>query len=154
MNQVKSSMMDAVNTFQVFDWLWTSGQLSEGDVRALPGLGFGVLINLALPSSPNALAGEAELAASLGLTYIHIPVVWESPRTEQFFQFARLLKGLAGEKVWVHCAMNMRVSAFVYLYRVLVLGESEEDASFPMREIWSPNEIWLQFIREVNEFYI
>jgi protein tyrosine phosphatase (PTP) superfamily phosphohydrolase (DUF442 family) len=145
--------MDAVNTFQVFDGLWTSGMLSERDVQALPGLGFTVLINLALPSSPNALAGEGDLAANLGLTYIHIPVVWESPCAEQFFQFARLLKGLAGEKVWVHCAMNMRVSAFVYLYRRLVLREDEETASQPMRQIWTPNETWQAFLDEVCRKY-
>lgn len=145
--------MDAVNSFQVFDWLWTSGALTESDVRALPGLGFDVLINLALPSSPNALAGEGELAASLGLTYIHIPVVWESPRAEQFLQFVRLLEGLAGEKVWVHCAMNMRVSAFVYLYRRLVLREDEETASQLMRQIWTPNETWQAFMDEVCRKY-
>lgn len=145
--------MDAVNTFQVFDWLWTSGQLSAADVRALPGLGFSVVMNLALPSSPNALPGEAEKVAELGLTYIHIPVEWENPRAEQFFQFARLLKGLAGEKVWVHCAMNMRVSAFVYLYRRLALNESEQAASEPMRQIWTPNETWQAFMDEVFRQY-
>ncbi len=146
--------MDATNTYRVFDWLWTSGQLSERDVLQLASLGVEVVINLALPTSPNALAGEAELVANQGLVYVQIPVEWERPRVEQFVDFMGVLKAFSDRNVWLHCAMNMRVSAFVYLYRKLVLLEGEEDASFPMREIWSPNEIWEDFLREVKAFYI
>ena len=138
--------MDAVNTHQVFDWLWTSGQLSQGDVLALPDLGIEVVINLALPSSPSALPAEADLVTGLGLAYVQIPVEWEYPLAEQFFQFVGVLQVFSGRKIWVHCAMNMRVSAFVYLYRKLVLGEEEENATFPMRVIWVPNETWQEFI--------
>jgi hypothetical protein len=84
--------MDAVNTHQVFDWLWTSGQLSQGDVLKLPDLGIEVVINLALPSSPNALPAEADLVTGLGLAYIQIPVEWEHPLPEQFDQFVGVLK--------------------------------------------------------------
>ena len=141
--------MDAVNIHQVFDWLWTSGQLSQWDVLALPDLGIEVVINLALPSSPNALPAEGDLVTGLGLAYVQIPVEWEHPLPEQFFQFVGVLKAFAGRKIWLHCAMNMRVSAFVYLYRKLVLGEREEDAAFPMREIWVPNETWQEYIDRV-----
>lgn len=143
--------MDAVNTRQVFDWLWTSGQLSEQDVSGLPELGIQVVINLALPSSPNALAREAELVTGQGLAYVQIPVVWERPEVEQFFQFAGVLRAFSGRRVWVHCAMNMRVSAFIYLYRRLELGESEEEASFSMREIWEPDETWQCFLEAVKQ---
>lgn len=141
--------MDAVNTHQVFDWLWTSGQLSQGDVLKLPDLGIEVVINMALPSSPNALPAEADLVTGLGLAYIQIPVEWEHPLPEQFDQFVGVLKAFAGHNIWLHCAMNMRVSAFVYLYRKLVLGEGEENATFPMRDVWQPNEIWQEFIAMV-----
>jgi len=42
--------------------------------------------------------------------------------------------------------MNMRVSVFIYLYRRLVLSESDEAASFPMRVVWTPDETWQAFI--------
>jgi hypothetical protein len=61
------------------------------------------------------------------------------------------MKAFPGLKIWVHCAMNMRVSVFIYLYRRLLLGESEKDASSIMSQIWSPNEIWQEFIRDVIE---
>jgi protein tyrosine phosphatase (PTP) superfamily phosphohydrolase (DUF442 family) len=142
--------MDAENTHQVFDWLWSSGQLSERDISSLPALGIDVVVNLALPTSSNALLGEAELITRQGVAYIQIPVEWEHPKSEQFTQFVGVLNAFVGRKVWVHCAKNMRVSAFIYLYRKLVLSESEEDASFPMREVWSPNETWQAFINHVS----
>ena len=141
--------MDAENTYQVFDWLWTSGQLSERDIRLLPALGITAVINLAPPTSSNALPGEAEAITRQGLNYAQIPVDWEMPRPEQFTLFVGLLGALSGQKVWVHCAKNMRVSAFTYLYRKLILAQDDEHARFPMREIWQANPTWQAFIDEV-----
>ena len=140
--------MDAESTHQVFDWLWTSGQLSADDIARLPALDVRNVINLALPSSTYALKGEAELVTGLGLNYIHLPVTWEAPEPAQLRRFFLLLQMLAGEPTWVHCARNMRVSAFVFLYRRLCLGESEEAASYPLREVWQPNATWAAFISE------
>jgi protein tyrosine phosphatase (PTP) superfamily phosphohydrolase (DUF442 family) len=142
--------MDAENTHQVFRWLWSSGQLSEQDIASLPSLGIDVVVNLALPTSSNALPGEAELITRLGIAYIHIPVEWESPKPRQFQQFVGVLNTFRDRNVWVHCAKNMRVSAFIYLYRTLVLGEDENQASFPMRNIWTPNPVWQRFIETVQ----
>ena len=101
--------IDAENTHQVFKWLWSSGQLSPDDIRSLPSLGVDVVVNLAPPTSSNALAGEAELVTGLGLVYIQIPVDWEQPAPEQFVQFVGVLNTFQGRHVWVHCAKNMRV---------------------------------------------
>jgi protein tyrosine phosphatase (PTP) superfamily phosphohydrolase (DUF442 family) len=139
--------MDAESTHQVFDWLWTSGQLSEKDISSLPRLGIEAVINLALPTSSNALHGEAEFVTRQGITYIHIPVEWERPELHHLVQFFGTLKAFEGHKVWVHCAKNMRVSAFIYLYRRLCLAESEEASVHPMQEVWVPNEIWQAFVR-------
>jgi protein tyrosine phosphatase (PTP) superfamily phosphohydrolase (DUF442 family) len=138
--------MDAENAHRVFDWLWTSGQLSARDIAQLPALGVEVVINLALPTSSNALAGEAELITGHGINYFHIPVVWEAPQLDALNTFFAILDALNGKKMWVHCAKNMRVSAFIYLYRKLRLNESEELAIFPMKEVWTPNETWQKFI--------
>ena len=140
--------MEAENVHQVFDWLWSSGQLTEKDIARLPGLGIEAVINLALPISSNALLGEAEFVTRQGIAYIQIPVKWERPELHQLMQFFGTLKAFEGRKVWVHCAKNMRVSAFIYLYRKLCLAESEEASAHPMREVWVPNEIWQTFIRD------
>jgi len=144
-------LIDAENTHKVFEWLWSSGQLSRADILKLPSLGVEVVVNLAPPTSSNALSGEAELVTGQGLAYVQIPVDWERPALEQFSQFVGVLDTFKGRNIWVHCAMNMRVSAFTYLYRRLVLAESEDAASFPMREVWIPNETWQAFIDQVSK---
>ena len=140
--------MDAVNARLVFDDLWTSGQLSSADIQRLPGLGVAAVVNLALPTSSNALPGEAEEVTRLGLPYVHLPVPWEQPELAHLQQFFGVLDAFAGRRVWVHCALNYRVSAFVYLYRRLRRGESAEEASYPMRTIWKPNPVWQAFIEQ------
>jgi protein tyrosine phosphatase (PTP) superfamily phosphohydrolase (DUF442 family) len=143
--------MDAENFYQVFDWLWTSGQLSERDIAELPALGIKSVINLALPSASNALPGEAERVTGAGINYIQIPVPWEKPELYHLRLFCTLLQTLQGEPTWIHCAKNMRVSVFIYLYRYLYLHESEESAAFPLTTVWEPNEIWRNFIDDARQ---
>lgn len=140
--------MEAINTHQVFDWLWSSGQLSKADIQRLPELGIEAVINLALPTSTNALPGEAELVTGLGIAYVQLPVIWEAPTIDRLRQFFRVMRAFEGRKIWVHCAMNMRVSAFIYLYRKLVRNEPEDVARLPMDKIWFPDETWQAFIDE------
>ncbi|WGS83977.1 hypothetical protein [Methylomonas sp. UP202] len=84
--------MEAESARQVFDWLWCSGHLSENDIATLPEFGIDAVINLAPPTASNALPGEAEAIARLGITYIQIPVDWERPELDQWHQFFGILK--------------------------------------------------------------
>jgi [ribosomal protein S5]-alanine N-acetyltransferase len=141
-------LFDAPNTRAVSDGLWTSGQLSQADIERLPELGIETVINLALPTAANALPGEAEAVTGLGMTYLQIPVPWEKPESRHLWQFFGSMDTFAGGKVWVHCARNFRVSAFVYLYRRLRLGEPHEVALHPMCTVWQPNPTWQAFIEQ------
>jgi protein tyrosine phosphatase (PTP) superfamily phosphohydrolase (DUF442 family) len=145
--------LDAVNTYRVSGRLWSSGQLSTRDIRRLPGFGVVAVVNLALPTSPDALPQEAALVTGLGLSYVQIPVAWEAPRPAQFVEFANVLRAYEDRVVWVHCAKNMRVSVFLYLYRKLVLGEDDAAARFPMTEVWQPDRVWQAFIDNVERDY-
>lgn len=140
--------MDAENVHPVSPRLWTSGQLSARDIAELPGLGIEAVVNLALPTSSNALPGEAEAVTRLGLSYVQIPVPWEQPQPRHLEQFLGVMDTYAGRRVWVHCAKNMRVSAFVYLYRRLRLGEPEQVARHPLDQVWEPDGTWQRFIDE------
>ena len=137
---------DAENVHPVGERLWTSGQLSPRDIERLPALGIEAVVNLALPTSSNALPGEAEAVTRLGLTYVQIPVPWERPEMQQLQQFFGVMDVLDGRKVWVHCAKNMRVSAFLYLYRRLRCGEPDSAARHPLDEVWVPEGAWRAFI--------
>ena len=53
-----------------------------------------------------------------------------------------------GQKIFVHCVLNMRVSVFVYLYRLLILKEDPDTAYQDLRKIWEPDQVWSDFIRK------
>ena len=111
------------------------------------------MVNLALPTSTNALPDEKQVVENLGMQYVHIPVVWENPTLEDLEQFFSVMKANADQKIFVHCAANMRVSAFMYLYRRIHDRMSDEEAKKYLSQIWQPNEIWQKFIAQVLEHY-
>jgi hypothetical protein len=53
-----------------------------------------------------------------------------------------------GKSVFVHCVKNMRVSAFIYLYRILRQGWTSDDAILNLIEIWEPEGTWAAFIED------
>ena len=63
--------LSAIYNFRVIgDRLGTAGQPSAEQFRTVREAGFEVVINLALPSSDNALAHEGSVAIGLGLSYV------------------------------------------------------------------------------------
>jgi protein tyrosine phosphatase (PTP) superfamily phosphohydrolase (DUF442 family) len=126
--------------------LGTAGQPTESQFSLIKTAGYEVAINLAVPTSTGAIPAEPEIWKSLGLEYIAIPVDWEQPTIEKLQQFFAIMKQHSDRQIFVHCALNMRVSVFVYLYRVLCLGVEPEVAVEDLQQIWTPNETWSAFI--------
>jgi protein tyrosine phosphatase (PTP) superfamily phosphohydrolase (DUF442 family) len=83
------------------------------------------------------------------MTYVHIPVVWEEPTRSDLDLFFEVLHENQEKRLFIHCAANMRVSAFMALYRILCLGWSREEAFKDVFRIWDPNATWSQFIDDV-----
>lgn len=145
-------MIEEIHNYRhISDTIATAGQPTAEQLAALRAAGYETVINLALPTSSNALPNEGELTTAQGMRYVHIPVVWESPTMDDLERFFAVMDENRGRKVLVHCALNMRVSCFVFLYRVLRLGVSEEVAWADVLEIWEPNEVWQRFMDEVLE---
>lgn len=128
--------------------LLTAGQPFSHQFASIREAGCEVVINLAMPASPDYIPDEQSLVESLGMTYIAIPVVWEAPQPADLAAFFAALEQQAGKKLFVHCARNMRVSAFVFLHRVLVRKEDPEVCRETMMEIWEPEGVWADFIDE------
>ena len=126
--------------------LGTAGQPTEVQFRAVSEAGFEAVINLALPTSDNALANEGSIVTGLGMAYVHIPVNFKTPAAQDFQTFCRMMAAFEGQRVFVHCAANMRVSAFMFLYRVLHQRASIAEAEQDMHAIWQPDEAWSRFI--------
>ncbi len=145
-----TSLTEITNFYQVSEYLGTSGMPRREQFADIAASGYQVLINLARPVSPGQLADEGELARSLGMSYIHIPVEWENPRPEDVQQFFAAMDANRDRKVFVHCVMNYRVSAFVYLYRVVRLGIPEVQARADLNTIWTPDGVWAELIAQIT----
>jgi ribosomal protein L11 methyltransferase len=127
----------------------TAGQPRPEHFEHLAQQGFEAVINLAMPSSPNFLADEDALCARNGMRYRHLPVPFDAPQIAHVDAFRAAMRELAGRKVLVHCALNMRASAFVFLHRVLDLGAIPQAASQDLLEVWQPHGPWRALIREL-----
>ena len=77
---------------------------------------------------------------------MHIPVNFQVPRSEDFQAFRQVMRAFENRPVFVHCAKNMRVSAFIFLYRVLEQHVAVADAERDLYAIWQPDEVWSRFI--------
>lgn len=141
------------NFLELSDAIATSGQPTEEQFSAIKEAGYQVVVNLALPESPNALPDEKKVVEAQGMQYVHIPVFWDNPTTEDVTRFFSVMEANADKNIFVHCAANMRVSAFMYLYRRLHERMSEEDARKDLHQIWVPNEMWQKFIEQMIEHY-
>lgn len=154
------SGMEAENLGEIYNlrlagkMLATAGQPSEEELAAVARAGYEVVINLALHDDPRySLPDERVLVESLGMSYIHIPVVFSHPTLEDLAIFFDAMESNTGKRIFLHCAANMRVSTFLGLFRTIRLNWDQDRAFALMREIWTPDPIWTEFIEEaLNKF--
>jgi protein tyrosine phosphatase (PTP) superfamily phosphohydrolase (DUF442 family) len=130
------------------DNLSSSGQATEEQFKLIQQEGFTTVINLAPHNAENSLENEANTLLSLGIKYIHIPVDFQKPTEENFQNFITSYTPLKNTKTWVHCAANMRVSAFLYRYRRDILGMPDAEARKIMDTIWEPFGEWQNFLKK------
>ncbi|MEW6144527.1 MAG: protein tyrosine phosphatase family protein [Thermodesulfobacteriota bacterium] len=141
------------NYVRVSDDIATSGQPAREDFAGIADAGYAAVVNLATGTSPDAIPDEGQAVSAEGMTYYHIPVAWTAPELSDLDRFFSVMDSLRGKKVWIHCVVNMRASAFVYLYRLIELGVPEDEARAPMDEVWEPDGIWRAFIERAKESY-
>lgn len=126
--------------------LASSGQPEPSGIEEIGRAGFKHLLNVALSTSTGALVNEATLAERAGLRYVHLPIDFEQPEPEQAARLFALLEQLRAEPVFVHCAKNMRVSALLSAYRMVLGGVSSRVARADLHAIWEPNHTWRRFV--------
>ncbi len=139
---------EITNFLRISDAVGTAGQPTAAQFAAIKAAGYEVVVNLAMPDSTNALPNEGELVAAQEMDYVHIPVVWERPTIRDLEQFFETMDRYRGKRIFVHCAMNMRVSVFICLYRVLRENTPFEVASEAIYKIWEPDAVWDSFLRQ------
>ena len=146
-------MKEILNYYQINDKIATSGQPTQEQFCTIAEDGYKVIINLALTSSSNAIPNEDAIVTDLGMVYIHLPVIWEAPQIDDVQIFCDLMSVHKLRKVWVHCAKNMRVSCFMYLYRKHILNVPEEQAYYPLNKIWQPQGVWQELIQATEKVF-
>lgn len=137
---------DIINYVQFTKEIATSGQPEAHRFSQIAKADYQAVLNLAMADSDLALANEGSVVSGCGMVYIHIPVHFAAPDIAQFHLFRDIMQHFWGRKLWVHCVMNFRVSAFMYLYMLHVRGWTEADASSPVFECWQPDAIWRRFL--------
>ena len=140
-------MENILNYIKINELISTAGQPTVEQFKTIQENDFDVVINLALCDSSNAIENEDKIVSELGMTYIHIPVDFENPNLSDVKQFLNILQALGSNKVLVHCAMNYRVTAFMYVYHKYILKTPFDNIDLSMFEQWGPNEIWQSIIK-------
>ena len=128
------------------DRVGTAGQPTAVQFADIKAAGYQSVVNLAPVHSTDAIPEEAELVTQLGMEYVHIPVDWETPSLDDLTRFFNVMDQRSDSQVFVHCAKNMRVSAFMYLYRVLRQQVPTEEAQKALLQIWKPIPHWQAFM--------
>ena len=141
-----SNLKKVFNYYQVPGLFETSGQPNNKQLISIANGGYEVVINLAPNTTiEGRVINEKDILKSNNITYIHIPVDFNNPLDEDFNKFVAALEENKHKKIWVHCAANMRVSAFVFKYRRDVLGLSQKNIEQDLKAIWIPNKTWSFF---------
>jgi protein tyrosine phosphatase (PTP) superfamily phosphohydrolase (DUF442 family) len=141
------------NYLKLSEAIATAGQPTPEQFTAIRDTGYQLVINLAMPNSPKALPNEREIVEGLGLRYIHIPVEWENPSLQDALDFFATMQANTDQRIFIHCIANMRVSAFMYLYRVLYSDSPEQELKQQLHRLWHPNETWQRFLDQVIETF-
>jgi protein tyrosine phosphatase (PTP) superfamily phosphohydrolase (DUF442 family) len=126
--------------------LASAGQPERAQFKDLRTAGFERVIFLAFTDHQESVANEDRVVTELGMAYVQIPVVWEKPTRADFNTFAAVMQQDPGRKTLIHCQVNYRASAFVFLYRVLFDGVPMDQAKDVMDSVWVPNDTWREFI--------
>ncbi|MEH6559460.1 MAG: protein tyrosine phosphatase family protein [Oceanicoccus sp.] len=146
----KKSIDGIYNYLEINNSLCSSGQPTEDQFALIQQSGYTSIINLAPHNIENSIDDEASTLSALGLNYIHIPVDFQNPTDSDFDTFVDAIQSTTNEKVWVHCAANMRASAFIYRYRCSVMKEEESTARQDIEKIWQPFGVWKKFLSGVT----
>ena len=135
------------------DQIATAGQPSPRQLETVAQAGYELVVNLALEDGHYALDDEAGMVRELGMDYINIPVVWQTPTLVDLERFFQVMADNEGRRLFIHCAANKRVSVFMYLYRRIRCGWPYEQAWPDVTAIWQPDETWQFFINKALTHY-
>lgn len=138
----------ALNYVEHTSSLASSGMPTAAQFERIAKAGFGVVIDLVPAASIAGHANEAQLVRDTGMVYASVPVSFMSPKAADYERFVEIVLRHGAERTLVHCELNMRASAFVFLYRVIELGADPDEAFEAVTRVWQPASHWKAFMRD------
>ena len=101
-----------------------------------------------MPDHEKSIPNEGAVVTSLGMVYIHIPVPFDAPNEDHYQTFSGYMDAMKNKKVWIHCIVNARVSAFLFRYLQESRGLPAAEAKSPVLVNWLPemDTTWRDFI--------
>lgn len=145
------SIEKIINYLQVSDRIASSGQPEDHQFKSIAKANYQVVVNLAMPNSENAIPEEGNIVTAHKMTYVHIPVPFDAPTVDHLRKFIKIMAAFSDHKIWVHCVVNYRVSAFLYHYLRLVEGATDEQAVKAILPTWQPNHVWQRYVAMSRE---
>ncbi len=147
----ESSNGEPIN-YLVYDESFSSAGMPDAAfIETLATQGVDIVINIAPPTISGTLQNEAELVADASMTYLNIAVDWNEPTQGDVNQFLAYMQTNAEAKVFLHCKMNMRATAFAMLHRVINENMDPEVILVDMHKIWKPNATWAKLMNTAFE---
>ena len=144
-------MEEIINYIKINDNIATSGQPTRQQFQKIADQGYEFVLNLAVAHSEGKIEKEDDIVTDLGMNYLHIPVEFQEPTLQNLKDFIEILSALSHRKVWVHCIMNYRVSAFMYVYHKYILKTPFEEINLNVFEEWQPSKEWQNIMKTAIE---
>lgn len=138
-----------INFRQYNDWFASAGQPTSPQLNLLRTQGFERIVYIAFTDHKFSIADEDRQVKTLGMDYLQVPVDWDRPVPSEFYAVADYLQRGKGKKTLLHCQVNMRATAFSFLYRVIYEQVPIAQAKADMNSVWQPNQVWRDFIFQV-----
>ena len=137
---------------KVNDLVSLSGQPTEEQFKFIAREGFKIIINLATNNPRHSLPDERGVVRSFGMIYYHVPVEWGDPTEYDFESFENVVRQFSKEKMLIHCASNLRATAFYTLYGLKHLGWSDAQADEFMAPVWQGSHypVWEKFMNHMK----
>jgi protein tyrosine phosphatase (PTP) superfamily phosphohydrolase (DUF442 family) len=148
-----NALEQIVNFYQIDENIGTAGQPEAGQFSDISTAGYEIVLNLALSDSPNAIENENNIISKLNMSYVHVPVDFKTPALEDLETFFDHMQKHKNKNIFVHCVMNWRVSAFMFLYHTIKCDMSFTDALQHMNAVWQPEPAWQEFIDNALNSY-
>ncbi len=147
------SIQNAYNFVAVSANISTSGLPSAEQLAGLRSEGFAAVINLLPENDQYAVAGERDIVERQGLEYVQIEVDFLAPSQADFDAFSSAMQRLHGQRLYVHCAANYRVSVFYGMYAFLRGDWSRANMMRHIHSLFNPDDHppWAEFIEQTLE---